>query len=164
MAAGADSEPEAGAYLDRLIELRVFGRKPFSAVPAYSSDESSADLVVARLNRPPLRWMSLKDGDAWTFHWRTPATGEIADDSTAARYARLVSASAPRRRCRVPRPSANSLDRARGSEVAAYPSWPVGKAIRLSFLLVRIRRVAPGLRRLAFSRAVSHSLSVNRAL
>lgn len=97
MASGADSEPEAGSYLDRLIELRVFGRKPISSVPAYSTDENAADLVIARLNRPPLRWMSLQDGDAWTFHWRTPVTGEISDDSTAARYARLVSATAPTR-------------------------------------------------------------------
>ena len=97
MAAGIESEPEAGAYLDRLIELRVFGRKPISSVPAYSTDEIAADLVIARLNRPPLRWMSLQDGDSWTFHWRSPAGGEISDDSTAARYARLVSASAPTR-------------------------------------------------------------------
>ena len=97
MVPGAESEPEAGPYLDRLVELRVFGRKPISEVPSYSTDESAADLVVARLNRPPLRWMSLKDGDAWTFHWRTPIAESAADDSTAARYARLVSASAQTR-------------------------------------------------------------------
>lgn len=94
---GADSEPEAGAYLDRLIELRVFGRKPISVVPSYSTDENASELVIARLNRPPLRWMSLKEGDAWTFHWRSPVVGEAADESTAARYGRLVSASAPTR-------------------------------------------------------------------
>jgi hypothetical protein len=94
---GTGSEPEAGPYLDRLIELRVFGRKPISAVPAYSTDESAADLVIARLNRPPLRWMSLKDGDSWTFHWRCPVTGDLKDDSTAATYVRLVSATAPTR-------------------------------------------------------------------
>jgi hypothetical protein len=49
--------------------------------------------VIARLNRPPLRWMSLKDGDAWTFHWRAPASGDSTGESTAARYARIVSAS-----------------------------------------------------------------------
>jgi hypothetical protein len=97
MLAGADSEPEAGAYLDRLIELRVFGRKPISAVPPYSTDENASELVIARLNRPPLRWMSLKEGDAWTFHWRSPVVGDVADESTAARYARLVSATAPTR-------------------------------------------------------------------
>jgi len=97
VAPGAESEPDAGPYLDRLVELRVFGRKPISAVPAYSTDENAADLVIARLNWPPLRWMSLKDGDAWTFHWRTPIADGAADDSTAARYARLVSASAPTR-------------------------------------------------------------------
>ena len=97
MASRVDSEPEAGSYLDRLIELRVFGRKPISSVPSYSTDEVAASLVIARLNRPPLRWMSLQDGDAWTFHWRTPIAGEISDDSTATRYARLVSASAPTR-------------------------------------------------------------------
>jgi hypothetical protein len=94
---GADSEPEAGSYLDRLIELRVFGRKPISMVPAYSTDENASELVIARLNRPPLRWMSLKEGDAWTFHWRSPVVGDIADESTSARYARLVSATAPTR-------------------------------------------------------------------
>ncbi len=97
MIPGADSEPEAGSYMDRLIELRVFGRKPISIVPAYSTDENASELVIARLNRPPLRWMSLKEGDAWTFHWRSPAVGDPADESTAARYARLVSATAPTR-------------------------------------------------------------------
>jgi hypothetical protein len=97
MSSGAVSEPEAGAYLDRLIELRVFGRKPLSMVPAYSTDETAAELVIARLNRPPLRWMSLKDGDAWTFHWRSPTADDVTEDSTATRYARLVSSIAPTR-------------------------------------------------------------------
>ncbi len=97
MTPGTATEPEAGPYLDRLIELRVFGRKPISTVPAYSTDESAADLVIARLNRPPLRWMSLKDGESWTFHWRSPISGDLADDSTAATYVRLVSAIAPTR-------------------------------------------------------------------
>ena len=97
MLSGADSEPEAGSYLDRLIELRVFGRKPFSTVPAYSTNEDAAELVIARLNRPPLRWLSLKDGDAWTFHWRSPTSDDVSEDSTATRYARLVSSQAPTR-------------------------------------------------------------------
>jgi hypothetical protein len=97
MVPGVESEPEAGPYLDRLIELRVFGRKPILAVPAYSTDESAADLIIARLNRPPLRWMSLKDGAAWTFHWRTPIAEGVTEDSTLSRYARLVSATAPTR-------------------------------------------------------------------
>ena len=97
MPTGAVSDAEAGSYLDRLIELRVFGRKPLSTVPSYSTDENAAELVIARLNRPPLRWMSLKEGDAWTFHWRSPTPDNVADDSTAARYARLVSANAPTR-------------------------------------------------------------------
>jgi len=97
MSSGADSEPEAGSYLDRLIELRVFGRKPLSTVPAYSTNEDAAELVIARLNRPPLRWISLKDGDAWTFHWRSPSTDDVSEDSTATRYARLVSSEAPTR-------------------------------------------------------------------
>jgi hypothetical protein len=97
MSSGADSEPEAGSYLDRLIELRVFGRKPLSTVPAYSTNEDAAELVIARLNRPPLRWISLKDGDAWTFHWRSPTSDDVSEDSTATRYARLVSSHAPTR-------------------------------------------------------------------
>jgi hypothetical protein len=96
MSSGGTSEPEAGAYLDRLVELRVFGRKPITSVPAYSTDENAAELVIARLNRPPLRWMSLKDGDSWTFHWRSPAADDVLEDTTA-RYARLVSATAPTR-------------------------------------------------------------------
>ena len=86
-----------GPYLDRLIELRVFGRKPFPTVPAYSADESAAELVIARLNRPPLRWMSLKDGEQWTFHWRAPVSGDSSGESTTARYAKIVSATAPTR-------------------------------------------------------------------
>ena len=97
MSSGTDSEPEAGSYLDRLIELRVFGRKPLSTVPAYSTSEDAAELVIARLNRPPLRWISLKDGDAWTFHWRSPTSDDVSEDSTATRYARLVSSQAPTR-------------------------------------------------------------------
>ena len=97
MSGAIGAEPEAGSYLDRLIELRVFGRKPLSTVPAYSTDENAAELVIARLNRPPLRWMSLKDGDAWTFHWRSPTPDTVTDDSTAARYSRLVSSNAPTR-------------------------------------------------------------------
>jgi hypothetical protein len=118
MLSGADSEPEAGSYLDRLIELRVFGRKPLSTVPAYSTNEDAAELVIARLNRPPLRWMSLKDGDAWTFHWRSPTSDDISDDSTATRYARLVSSQAPTRPLAICRAALKlvttpALDRAR---------------------------------------------------
>ena len=90
-------EPGPGAYLDRLIELRVFGRKPYATVPAYSADDTASELVIARLNRPPLRWMSLKDGDQWTFHWRAPVSDDSSGESTAARYSRIVSASGPTR-------------------------------------------------------------------
>ena len=123
MASRPDTEPEAGSYLDRLIELRVFGRKPISSVPAYSTDEGAADLVIARLNRPPLRWMSLQDGDAWTFHWRTPIAGEISDDSTAAHYARLVSASAPTRPLAICR-AALKLVKTTSAEEAPEPPPP----------------------------------------
>ena len=123
MATGVDSEPEAGSYLDRLIELRVFGRKPISAVPAYSTDENAADLVIGRLNRPPLRWMSLQDGNSWTFHWRTPVAGQIADDSTATRYARLVSATAPTRALAICRAA---LRLVKTTEAQPPPESPVG--------------------------------------
>ncbi|HKF45041.1 MAG TPA: hypothetical protein VKG01_18230 [Thermoanaerobaculia bacterium] len=128
MAAGIDSEPDAGAYLDRLVELRVFGRKPISSVPAYSTDENAADLVIARLNRPPLRWMSLQDGDSWTFHWRKPIAEEISEDSTAARYARLVSASAPTRAlavCRAALKLVKTTTERSWSEPSAPPPAPV---------------------------------------
>jgi hypothetical protein len=126
MLSGADSEPEAGSYLDRLIELRVFGRKPFSTVPAYSTNENAAELVIARLNRPPLRWLSLKDGDAWTFHWRSPTSDEVSEDSTATRYARLVSSQAPTRPlaiCRAALKLVTTLgpERARPSSVPETP-------------------------------------------
>jgi len=128
LAAGIDSEPDAGAYLDRLVELRVFGRKPISSVPAYSTDENAADLVIARLNRPPLRWMSLQDGDSWTFHWRKPIAEEISEDSTAARYARLVSASAPTRAlavCRAALKLVKTTTERSWSEPSAPPPAPV---------------------------------------
>ncbi len=88
-------EPEPGPYLDRLIELRVFGRKPAGEVPAYSSDETAAEMVIGRLNKPPLRWMSLKDGDGWTFHWRKPVP--LPAGRSRARYMKLVSVTAPTR-------------------------------------------------------------------
>ena len=68
--------------------------------------------------------MSLKDGDAWTFHWRTPATGEIADDSTAARYARLVSASAPTRPLAVCRAALKLINTAGGPRPEAPLQGP----------------------------------------
>jgi hypothetical protein len=129
LAAGIESEPEAGAYLDRLIELRVFGRKPISSVPAYSTDETAADLVIARLNRPPLRWMSLQEGDSWTFHWRSPVPGGIADDSTAARYARLVSGTGRTRALAVCRAALKlvktTTDRVRPEPISSAPQ-PLG--------------------------------------
>jgi hypothetical protein len=121
MMPGAESEPEAGPYLDRLVELRVFGRKPISLVPAYSTDEDAAELVIARLNRPPLRWMSLKDGDAWTFHWRSPFVGDLVDESTATRYARLVSASAPTRPLAICRAALKLVTASRPYQPEAAP-------------------------------------------
>jgi len=90
-----NKEPEPGPYLDRLIELRVFGRKPAGEVPAYSSDETAAEMVIGCLNKPPLRWMSLKDGDGWTFHWRKPVP--LPAGRSRARYTKLVSVTAATR-------------------------------------------------------------------
>jgi hypothetical protein len=89
-------ELEAGEYLDRLIELKVFGQKPVAQAPPYSTDDGAAERVLAYLNRPPLRWMAIREGDGWTVAWRQPSEGEDGD-STATRYIRLVSASAPTR-------------------------------------------------------------------
>jgi hypothetical protein len=84
---------EAGPVLDRLIELRVFGRKPIGEVPPYSTDEEAADLVVAHLGRAPMRSMCLRTEDGWTFHWRKPSAASPARKGKAtARYVRLVSA------------------------------------------------------------------------
>jgi hypothetical protein len=84
---------EAGAYLDRLIELLVFGRKPFGEVPPYSTNEDAAKLVVAKLHRPPLRPLMIRNVDGWSFDWRQPDPNAGADDTTNSRYVRLVSAS-----------------------------------------------------------------------
>ena len=89
------AEAEAGPRLDRLIELRVFGRKPISDVPPYSTSDDAAELVIARLARPPLRWMSLKDGEQWMFHWRIPVAAD--PEATASRYEKLASATAATR-------------------------------------------------------------------
>jgi hypothetical protein len=84
------SELEAGPFLDRLIELKVFGRKPVADVPAYSTDDAAAERVIARLNRPPLRWIAIKEENGWTFSWREPGIPDA--DATASRYVRLISA------------------------------------------------------------------------
>ena len=89
-------EVEAGPYLDRLVELKVFGQKPVAEPPPYSTDDAAAERVLAHLNRPPLRWMAIHEEGGWTVAWREPA-GTDDPDSTATRYLRLVSASAPTR-------------------------------------------------------------------
>ncbi len=113
-------DAEAGPRLDRFIELRVFGRKPIAEVPAYSTSEDAAELVIARLAQPPLRWISLKDGDQWMFHWRRPMTADL--EATATRYERLASATAPTRPLAVCRaalkllgPLGRSTDRTRSA-------------------------------------------------
>lgn len=83
------SRLEAGAVLDRMIELRVFGRKPFGSVPRYSTDAQAAERVCAHLTRPPLRLMALKAGDGFICGWLAP--------SVAGSYVRLVSAAASSR-------------------------------------------------------------------
>jgi hypothetical protein len=88
---------EEGPVLDRLIELRVFGRKPVSDVPPYSTSDSAADVVVRALARPPWRWMCLQSGRDWTFHWRRPKDGPNQDDSTVTRYVNLITVTAPTR-------------------------------------------------------------------
>jgi hypothetical protein len=86
---------QAGAFLDRLIELKVFGRKPVGEVPRYSTDDAAAERILAQLNRSPLRWMAIQDGDTWICSWRHPGPGD--GDTTATRYMKLVSASAETR-------------------------------------------------------------------
>jgi hypothetical protein len=88
---------EPGATLDRLIELRVFGRKPVTDVPPYSTSDSAADMVVRALARPPWRWMCLQSGREWTFHWRQPMTNLDPDSSTISRYVTLITVTAPTR-------------------------------------------------------------------
>ncbi|PYQ68411.1 MAG: hypothetical protein DMF54_00685 [Acidobacteria bacterium] len=88
---------EPGATLDRLIELRIFGRKPVTDVPPYSTSDSAADVVVRALARPPLRWMCLQSGRDWTFHWRRPMAGPDPEASTVTRYVNLITVTAPTR-------------------------------------------------------------------
>jgi hypothetical protein len=88
---------EEGPVLDRLIELRVFGRKPVSDVPPYSTNDSAADMVVRALARPPWRWMCLQSGREWTFHWRQPHAGQDLDAATVSRYVNLITITAPTR-------------------------------------------------------------------
>lgn len=104
------SDADAGPQLDRIIELRVFGRKPVADVPPYSTDDEVAERVIARLARPPLRWISLKEGDQWTFHWRAPSIGMASlGDTTAGRYQKVASASAPTRPLAICRASLELL-------------------------------------------------------
>ena len=88
---------EEGPVLDRLIELRVFGRKPVSEVPPYSTSDSAADMVVRVLARPPWRWMCLQSGREWTFHWRKPKVVPDLDSSAVSRYVNLITVTAPTR-------------------------------------------------------------------
>jgi hypothetical protein len=88
---------EPGATLDRLIELRVFGRKPVTDVPPYSTSDPAADMVVRALARPPWRWMCLRSGQDWTFHWRQPMANRDLDSSTITRYVTLIMVTAPTR-------------------------------------------------------------------
>jgi len=88
---------EPGPVLDRLIELRVFGRKPIADVPPYSTVDSAADVVIRALARPPWRWMCVQSGKDWTFHWRRPLENKDPDTSTISRYVNLITVNAPTR-------------------------------------------------------------------
>jgi hypothetical protein len=88
---------EPGPVLDRLIELRVFGRKPIADVPPYSTNDSAADVVIRALARPPWRWMCVQRGKEWTFHWRRPLEPPDPDASTVSRYVTLITVAAPTR-------------------------------------------------------------------
>ena len=90
-------EREAGPSLDRLIELRVFGRKPTGEVRNYSTDEAAAELVIAHLNKQPLRWACVRDADRWTFHWRRPMRRAGAGESDRAKYVKMISSTAATR-------------------------------------------------------------------
>jgi hypothetical protein len=83
------SKFDAGPVMDRMIELRVFGRKPLGSVPPYSTDEETAERVAAHLTRPPLRLMALKAGSGFICGWLAP--------TVAGSYVRLVSAAAASR-------------------------------------------------------------------
>lgn len=88
---------EAGPVLDRLIELRVFGRKPIADVPPYSTSDSAADVVIRALARAPWRWMCVQSGKDWTFYWRRPLESPDPDSSTVSRYVNLITVTAPTR-------------------------------------------------------------------
>ena len=88
---------EAGPVLDRLIELRVFGRKPVADVPPYSTTDPAADVVVRSLASAPRRWMCVQTGKDWTFYWRRPLTETPDLDTTATRYVNIITVTAPTR-------------------------------------------------------------------
>jgi hypothetical protein len=88
---------EPGPVLDRLIELRIFGRKPITDVPPYSTTDSAADVVIRALARPPWRWMCVQSGNDWTFHWRRPLENADPDASTISRYVNLITVNAATR-------------------------------------------------------------------
>jgi len=110
------SDLEAGAFLDRLVELKVFGRKPVADIPPYSTDDAAAERVIARLNRPPLRWMAIREQNGWTFSWREPGAPDA--ESTATRYVRLISATGATRPLAICR-AALKLTAARSSRAEA---------------------------------------------
>jgi hypothetical protein len=129
---------EQGPVLDRLIELRVFGRKPVSDVPPYSTSDSAADVVVRALARPPWRWMCLQTGREWTFHWRRPHEANL-DDSTVSRYVNLITVTAPTRPLAICRaalkfvgPIGRDSDGSPGARESEVPGRRAGSADKLS--------------------------------
>jgi hypothetical protein len=90
-------KPEPGPVLDRMIELRIFGRKPIADVPPYSTSDSAADVIIRALARPPWRWMCVQSGKDWTFHWRRPLENVDPDASTISRYINLITVTAQTR-------------------------------------------------------------------
>lgn len=114
------SDADAGPQLDRLIELRVFGRKPVADVPPYSTSDEEAERVIARLSRPPLRWITMKEGDQWTFHWRAPSGPD--PEVTISRYRKVASASAPTRALAICRASLELLGTLEDSSRPSFPS------------------------------------------
>lgn len=75
------SVPKAGPELDRRIAREIFGLRNPEHVPAYSSDDAAADMVIARLKSPTLRCAVEQFDSRWLAVWWGKIPGKSIDKS-----------------------------------------------------------------------------------
>jgi hypothetical protein len=61
--------PKAGPELDRRIAKEIFNAKNLDQVPPYSTDDSAAELVIAKLQTPTLRCGLEQFDGRWLCVW-----------------------------------------------------------------------------------------------